>query len=96
MGSPVVKRSVVVAGHKTSISLEDNFWAGLKFVAREKRLTLSELVAAIDERREHGNLSSAIRQYLFDHYVALVHHQQGAGELMTAPALHPPPPGKLS
>src|SRR5580700_490342 len=67
MGSPIVKRSVGIAGHKTSISLEDNFWAGLKFVAGEKKLTLSELVAAIDEQREHDNLSSAIRQFLFDY-----------------------------
>jgi predicted DNA-binding ribbon-helix-helix protein len=80
MGSPIVKRSVGIAGHKTSISLEDNFWAGLKFVAGEKKLTLSELVAAIDEQREHDNLSSAIRQFLFDYYVSLVHGHEHPGE----------------
>ena len=53
MESAVAKRSVAIAGHKTSVSLEDKFWAGLKFVAAEKNLTISELLAAIDEQREH-------------------------------------------
>jgi predicted DNA-binding ribbon-helix-helix protein len=68
MKSPVVKRSIVIAGHKTSVSLEDAFWKGLKDIAGERNMTLSELVAAIDSERRHGNLSSAIRLFVLDHY----------------------------
>jgi predicted DNA-binding ribbon-helix-helix protein len=68
MKSPVVKRSIVIAGHKTSVSLEDAFWKGLKEIAAERNLTLSDLVASIDSDRQHGNLSSAIRLFVLDHY----------------------------
>jgi len=68
MKSPVVKRSIVIAGHKTSVSLEDAFWAGLKEIATKRDLTLSDMVAAIDQDRRHGNLSSAIRLFVLDHY----------------------------
>jgi predicted DNA-binding ribbon-helix-helix protein len=68
MKSPVVKRSIVVAGHKTSVSLEDAFWEGLKDIAKAKRQTLSDLVGSIDTDREHGNLSSALRLFVLDHY----------------------------
>jgi len=68
MKSPVVKRSIVIAGHKTSVSLEDAFWKGLKEIADERDMTLSELVASIDTDRRHGNLSSAIRLFVLDHY----------------------------
>jgi predicted DNA-binding ribbon-helix-helix protein len=68
MNSPVIKRSIVIAGHKTSVSLEDAFWKGLKEIALNRRATLSDLVAAIDSERQHGNLSSAIRLFVLDHY----------------------------
>jgi predicted DNA-binding ribbon-helix-helix protein len=68
MKSPVVKRSIIIAGHKTSVSLEDAFWKGLKEIAGGRAMTLSELVAAIDTERRHGNLSSAIRLFVLDHY----------------------------
>jgi predicted DNA-binding ribbon-helix-helix protein len=68
MKSPVVKRSIVIAGHKTSVSLEDAFWRGLKEIALSRRMTLSDLVGAIDAERPHGNLSSAIRLFVLDHY----------------------------
>ena len=68
MKSPVVKRSIVIAGHKTSVSLEDAFWKGLKEIAGGRDMTLSELVATIDSDRRHGNLSSAIRLFVLDHY----------------------------
>ena len=61
MKSPVAKRSIVVEGHKTSVSLEDAFWNSLKEIGRERHMTLSDLVAGIDSQRQHGNLSSAIR-----------------------------------
>ena len=70
MKSPVVKRSIVIAGHKTSVSLEDAFWSGLKEVAASRNMTLSELVASIDTNRRQGNLSSAIRLFVLDYYRA--------------------------
>jgi predicted DNA-binding ribbon-helix-helix protein len=68
MKSPVVKRSIVIAGHKTSVSLEDAFWKGLKEIASGREATLSELVASIDADRQHGNLSSALRLFVLDFY----------------------------
>jgi predicted DNA-binding ribbon-helix-helix protein len=70
MNSPVVKRSIVIAGHKTSVSLEDAFWQGLKEIANTRELTLSDMVASIDTDRRQGNLSSAIRLFVLDHYRA--------------------------
>ena len=70
MKSPVVKRSIVLSGHKTSVSLEDAFWRGLKDIATTRRMTLSDLVGSIDSERKHGNLSSAIRLFVLDHYQA--------------------------
>jgi predicted DNA-binding ribbon-helix-helix protein len=71
MKSPVVKRSIVIATHKTSVSLEDDFWIAIKEIARERNMTLSDLVASIDNGRNHGNLSSAIRTFVLDHYRTL-------------------------
>ena len=59
-----------IAGHKTSVSLEDAFWKGLKEIAGTRNMTLSDLVASIDTDRRHGNLSSAIRLFVLDHYRA--------------------------
>jgi predicted DNA-binding ribbon-helix-helix protein len=98
MKSPVVKRSIVIAGHKTSVSLEDAFWTGLKDIAVARHITLSDLVAAIDSERRHGNLSSAIRLFVLNHYQAQTngHADAAAGEvhhsprkLMLAPAAAP-------
>ena len=68
MSSTVVKRSIVIAGHKTSVSLEDPFWEGLREIAISRGLTLSEVVASIDTGRHKGNLSSAIRLFVLDYY----------------------------
>ena len=67
MKSVVVKRSVVVGGHKTSISLEDAFWDQLREIARAQRLTPAKLIAAIDEGRQQSNLSSAIRLFVLEY-----------------------------
>jgi predicted DNA-binding ribbon-helix-helix protein len=72
MKSLIIKRSVVIAGHKTSVSLEDAFWKGLKEIASGRDLTLSETVAAVDSERPKGNLSSAIRVFVLDHYRKLI------------------------
>ena len=68
MKSSVLKRSIVVAGHKTSVSLEDGFWSGLRDIAALRGLSLSELIGTIDAGRHHGNLSSAIRLFVLDFY----------------------------
>lgn len=79
MKSPVVKRSIVIAGHKTSVSLEDGFWSGLKEIANDRDSTLSELVASIDTQRVGGNLSSAIRLFVLDHYRSLAEDRRLRG-----------------
>jgi len=68
MKSGIAKRSIVIDGHKTSVSLEDAFWSTLKDIAQERSETLSQLVAAIDRQRQHGNLSSAIGLFVLGHY----------------------------
>jgi predicted DNA-binding ribbon-helix-helix protein len=82
MKSPVIKRSIVIAGHKTSVSLEDAFWGALKEIAGGRAKTLSDLVAEIDTGRPHGNLSSAIRLFVLDHYLAKIngHAVESNGE----------------
>jgi predicted DNA-binding ribbon-helix-helix protein len=66
--SPVVKRSIVVGGHKTSVSLEEAFWSSMKEISGVRGMTLSELVGEIDTARQQGNLSSAIRLFVLDHF----------------------------
>jgi len=68
MKSSVVKRSIVIGGHKTSVSLEDPFWDELKKIAHARMVTLSELVANIDGGRKQSNLSSAIRQFVLEYF----------------------------
>jgi len=68
MQSSVVKRSVSVGGHKTSLSLEDAFWNGLREIARRRNMTLSKLVEDINAGRTQSNLSSAIRLFVLGHY----------------------------
>jgi predicted DNA-binding ribbon-helix-helix protein len=67
MKSTVMKRSIVISGHKTSISLEDPFWNGLKEIADSNNATLSSVVSHIEASREYGNLSSAIRLFVLEH-----------------------------
>ena len=91
MKSPVVKRSIVIAGHKTSVSLEDAFWSALKDIALGKRVTLSDLVGSIDAERQQGNLSSAIRLFVLDHYQTRINNDADdsppAGGIRLAPAI---------
>jgi predicted DNA-binding ribbon-helix-helix protein len=81
MKSLVVKRSVVVAGHKTSVSLEDAFWKGLKEIAGERHVTLSELVGAIDSEREYGNLSSVLRLFVLNFYRTQISDVKKGGDI---------------
>jgi predicted DNA-binding ribbon-helix-helix protein len=64
----VAKRSVTIAGHKTSITLEDAFWSALKEIADRRDISISDLLGAIDSEREEGNLSSAIRLFVLECY----------------------------
>ena len=68
MKSLIAKRSIVIDGHKTSVSLEDAFWSTLKDIANERNETLSQLIAKIDKERQQGNLSSAIRLFVLGRY----------------------------
>jgi predicted DNA-binding ribbon-helix-helix protein len=58
------KHSLVIAGHRTSVSLEDAFWEGLRAIAAERATPLARLVAEIDAARGEANLSSAIRVFV--------------------------------
>lgn len=66
----VVKRSVIVQGHKTSVSLEDAFWDSLKEIAQSRGIALTVLIAEINSERITCNLSSAIRLYVLDYFRA--------------------------
>ena len=66
-GAAVGKRSLTIAGHRTSISLEDAFWEGLRGIAVARGATVAALVAEIDRGRGPANLSSAIRVFVLDH-----------------------------
>jgi predicted DNA-binding ribbon-helix-helix protein len=83
--SPVVKRSIVVGGHKTSVSLEEAFWNGMKEISRIRSMTLSELVGEIDTARQQGNLSSAIRLFVLDHFRNFAVGPTGASLLEGSP-----------
>jgi predicted DNA-binding ribbon-helix-helix protein len=66
MKSKVIKRSVIVDGHKTSVCLEDAFWSCLNEIAEAQGATVSEMVTEIDRVRQRPNLSSAIRLFVLD------------------------------
>ncbi len=63
MAGSIQKRSVIIAGHRTSVSLEPEFWAALKDIAQHRGLSINELVTEVDGQRR-GNLSSALRVYV--------------------------------
>jgi predicted DNA-binding ribbon-helix-helix protein len=66
--SPVLKHSIVIAGHKTSVSVEDEFWDSFKEIAGERGTTLAAMIGAIDGDRKHANLSSAVRLFVLGFY----------------------------
>ncbi len=65
-GARVVKRSLVIAGHRTSVSLEDAFWRRLRLIAAERRLSLNALAAIVYASRGEANLSSALRVHVLE------------------------------
>jgi predicted DNA-binding ribbon-helix-helix protein len=66
--SPIAKRSITIGGHKTSVSLERDFWDALKLIAIARSQAVSQLIAAVADARDHGNLSSALRIFVILHY----------------------------
>lgn len=68
MKSPIIKRSVVLNGHRSSVSLEDAFWSELKLIAAERKIGLGKLITQIDAERRDGNLSSALRLFVLARY----------------------------
>jgi predicted DNA-binding ribbon-helix-helix protein len=76
--SEIKKRSAVIAGHKTSVSMEDRFWLLLEKIAIAANTTRNNLIADIDSDRKHYNLSSAIRVFVLDHYVERVNEYEAA------------------
>jgi predicted DNA-binding ribbon-helix-helix protein len=85
----VVKRSVVVGGHKTSVSLEDAFWTSLKDIATRRGLPLSTQIDAIDRTRKTANLSSAIRLFVLDHFRTRAVTSVFIGERQSSPSIVP-------
>jgi predicted DNA-binding ribbon-helix-helix protein len=69
--SKVLKRSIVLDGRKTSITLEEDFWTALKEIAATQNVRVSELVATVDRSRKHANLSSSLRLYVLAYYQQL-------------------------
>jgi predicted DNA-binding ribbon-helix-helix protein len=70
-GQPVTlvfKRSIIIAGHKTSVHIEEEFWKSVKEIAAERNMTVMQLVGEIDAKRQHANLSSAIRLFVLGVY----------------------------
>jgi len=69
--SQILKRSLAIDGHKTSISLESAFWGALKEIAAREGVSVPTLVTRIDSDRQYTNLSSTIRLFVFDYYRGL-------------------------
>ena len=80
MKSAVIKHSVVIAGRKTSISLEDAFWKSLGEIAESRDETLYQLITSIDAKRQFANLSSAIRLFVLEFYRDQLQRQQRVSE----------------
>lgn len=64
--SALVKRSLTISGHRTSVSLEDAFWRQVEILAAKRAQSMSALVAQIDAARGEANLSSAIRVFILE------------------------------
>ena len=65
--SDIEKRSITIDGHRTSISLEDEFWKSLKLIAKERNMAINALIAEIDSQRA-TNLSSALRVHILNYW----------------------------
>jgi predicted DNA-binding ribbon-helix-helix protein len=84
MKSSIVKHSVFLASHKTSVSLEDDFWNALKKIAGDRHVRLSELIGSIKAQQQHGNLSSALRLFVLEYYRSKAAEKPGDERAMAA------------
>ena len=66
--SLTIPRSILIAGRKTSVRLENAFWVGLQEIADQRLMALPGLIATIDAQRQHGNRSSALRLFVLEYY----------------------------
>jgi predicted DNA-binding ribbon-helix-helix protein len=73
----VPSRTIFLTGHRTGVSLEDEFWEGLKEIAQERHMTRSELISVINADRQNANLSSAIRLFVLGFYLDQISDYQG-------------------
>ncbi|HEX3439657.1 MAG TPA: ribbon-helix-helix domain-containing protein [Pseudolabrys sp.] len=87
--SAIIKRSVVIGGHKTSVSLEEPFWSELRAIAEAQRVTVSALLRRIDHERQNANLSSAIRVFVLHHLRQQANADLGATTEICPAALRP-------
>ena len=91
MKSPIIKkRSVVIAGRKTSIALEDDFWRAFREIASARALKLTELINGIAAAHP-DNLSSAVRLFVLNHYRDLISKAAASQSGRRAPPPHPSP-----
>ena len=77
MQSRVIKRSVIIDGRKTSVSLEDEFWKSLRAIADKRGETLTRLVTGINASRQNANLSSCLRIFVLEFYKEQSARRQG-------------------
>jgi predicted DNA-binding ribbon-helix-helix protein len=86
--SAIIKRSIALAGHKTSVSLENEFWDGMRQIADQKNTTVSALLQQIDTGRRYANLSSAIRIFVFNQFRAQANAaQRPSGPRVSTPSV---------
>ena len=88
MKSSVIKHSIDIDGHKTSVSLEDEFWEGLREIAERQRITVSALTKQIDKERHDCNLSSAIRVFVVKHFKLQAANGATAHDYVDAKVVH--------
>jgi len=85
MRASVAKRSVVIGGHKTSVSLEEPFWQAVREITDSRNITVSELLREIDRERRDANLSSAVRVFVLEYA-----RQRAEAARLQRPAATPP------
>jgi predicted DNA-binding ribbon-helix-helix protein len=81
----VVKHSLVIAGHRTSVSIEDAFWRRLRRIAAERGLSVNSLAAQVDASRGDANLSSALRVFVLEAQGAVSFQQESTGDVAVRP-----------
>ena len=97
--SRTIARSILIAGRKTSVRLEESFWLGLQEIAHKHLISVSALMSTIDAQRQHRNRSSALRSFVLEYYRSQVADAPEASSGISAPNPLPPtasqhePPG---